>query len=44
MTRPDGPILYDLGWKGYIGAVLVEIVQIKIGEWRLKKAVRISEA
>jgi len=45
MSRPSGYVLYPVGWTGFIGSVQVKIVEIVIGtKWRLKKAIRISEA
>ena len=39
MTRPTGPVLYPVGWVGMIGPVMVEIVEIICGKWRLRKAI-----
>jgi len=41
MTRPTGPVMYPVGWTGMIGPVMVKIIEIKVGPWRLKKAVPI---
>jgi len=43
MVRPTGKVLYEVGWRGLIGNVLVEIVPVTLSRWKGKKAKRIKK-
>lgn len=44
MTRPNGPIMYPVGWKGVIGPFIVVIEELKLTSRRLKRGRIISRA